>query len=104
MGGGSPSHALEKEVAPAIAGSSVVDYPVLLLVCFHKAMRAELANLHRLATVLSPSKSTERPGRSSVLDLRHRYQFLHKIYKYHCASEDEVSLISCLSHLENFFL
>eukprot|EP00268_Persea_americana_P069251 TRINITY_DN980_c0_g1_i2.p1 TRINITY_DN980_c0_g1~~TRINITY_DN980_c0_g1_i2.p1 ORF type:complete len:1235 (+),score=218.82 TRINITY_DN980_c0_g1_i2:393-4097(+) len=102
MGGGSPSHAPEKEVASAIAGTSVVDSPILLLVCFHKALRAELANLHRLANILLPSSSTtERPSRSSVLDLCQRYRFLHKIYKYHCAGEDEVVFHALDKHVRN---
>ncbi|KAJ8615491.1 hypothetical protein MRB53_034863 [Persea americana] len=97
MGGESLSHAPEKEVALAILGTIVVDSPILLLVCFHKALSAKLANLHRLANILLPSSSsstiTERPSRSSALDLCQRYQFLHNIYKYYCAGEDEVSLI-----------
>lgn len=67
-----------------MAGGRVVDAPVLLLVCFHKALRAELAALHGLALSGPPMR------REDVLQLRRRYRFLQVVYKYHCAAEDEV--------------
>ncbi|XP_068641467.1 zinc finger protein BRUTUS-like At1g18910 isoform X2 [Aristolochia californica] len=65
------------------AGVRLVDSPIMLLVCFHKALGAELAELHLLA-------ENGRPGWNGIPEFRRRYEFLQLVYKYHCTAEDEV--------------
>ena len=65
------------------------DAPILLLVYFHKAFHAELAELHRMALAALERGSG---GRDLILDLRGRFEFFKLVYKYHTAAEDQVSL------------
>lgn len=74
-------------VAEPLAGVPLVDAPILLFVCFHKALRSELSQLRRAATEEAESGSH---GRELVLELRRRFEFLKLVYKYHSATEDEV--------------
>lgn len=67
-------------------GVKVSDAPILLLVTFHKALRAEFNQVCRIASSLDVSS----PSRDLLLDLHHRFQFLKLAYKYHCAAEDEI--------------
>lgn len=65
----------------------LVDAPILLLLCFHKALRMELMELRRIAVEVA-----ERGGCDDgfVIDIRQRFEFLKLFYKYHSAAEDEV--------------
>ncbi|XP_074343999.1 zinc finger protein BRUTUS-like At1g74770 [Apium graveolens] len=65
----------------------LMDAPILLLLCFHKALRVELTELRRIAV-----EAAERGGRDDgfVIDIRQRFEFLKLFYKYHSAAEDEV--------------
>ncbi|KAJ4836508.1 hypothetical protein Tsubulata_036212 [Turnera subulata] len=63
------------------------DAPVLLLFCFHKAMRGEIAELKRLVVTASEECG---PRGELVAELRRRFDFLRLAYKYHTAAEDEV--------------
>lgn len=78
-------------VAEPLAGVPLVDAPILLFVCFHKALRSELSQLRRAATEEAESGSH---GRELVLELRRRFEFLKLVYKYHSATEDEVVFFS----------
>ncbi|KAF6159889.1 hypothetical protein GIB67_032973 [Kingdonia uniflora] len=71
----------------SISGVRLVDAPILLLVCFHKALRAELVELHGITSL---SVEIESPARALILDLLARFRFLKLAYKYHCAAEDEI--------------
>ncbi|XP_010272192.1 PREDICTED: uncharacterized protein LOC104608041 isoform X2 [Nelumbo nucifera] len=86
-GGGSPRWAREEEMAGPLSGVRLVDAPILLLVSFHKALRAEFAELHRLTL---SSWEIGSPRRDLIVELLRRYRFLELVYKYHCAAEDEV--------------
>lgn len=72
------------------AGVRVIDAPILLLVCFHKAFNAELTELHQITSSLLEIIS---PGRDLILDLLRRFRFLKVAYKYHTAAEDEVRIL-----------
>ncbi|OVA09101.1 zinc finger protein [Macleaya cordata] len=94
MGGGDTSeYPSEKDTVVVVvgegpfAGVRLIDAPILLLVCFHKAFRAELAELHQLTSSYLEIGS---PGRDIILDLLRRFRFLKVAYKYHTAAEDEV--------------
>lgn len=60
------------------------DSPILLFVYFHKAFRAQLAELQCLAG------DTFRSGSDLAVELRRKFDFLKVVYKYHSAAEDEV--------------
>lgn len=68
----------------------LVDAPILLFVCFHKALRSELDRLRGLAETASLQDDPRR-RREIILKLQQRFQFLKLALKYHCAAEDEVS-------------
>ncbi|KAG9450383.1 hypothetical protein H6P81_010348 [Aristolochia fimbriata] len=70
-------------VEESSAGLRLVDSPIMLLVCFHKALRSELAELHLLAENVWSE-------RSQIPELKRRFEFLQLVYKYHCTAEDEV--------------
>ena len=73
-----------------LSGVKLVDAPVLFLVYFHKALQAELAELRRVAEEAATRGSG---GCELIGDLRRRLEFLKVVYKYHCTTEDEVSLL-----------
>jgi zinc finger-like protein len=64
---------------------SAAEAPVLIFVYFHKAIRAELEQLHAAAVRLA----TERRG-GDVADLESRFRFLFSVYRHHCDAEDAV--------------
>ncbi|KAI3941246.1 hypothetical protein MKX01_029820 [Papaver californicum] len=76
------------ESSGSVNSIRVTDTPILLLVCFHKAFRAELEELH--GTTSSFLEIIGSPGRDLIIDLLRRYRFLKVAYKYHTAAEDEV--------------
>ncbi|XP_062232065.1 zinc finger protein BRUTUS-like isoform X2 [Phragmites australis] len=69
---------------PLAAGGSAAEAPVLILVYFHKAIRAELEGMHAAAVRLA----TERAG--DVAALEGRCRFLFSVYRHHCDAEDAV--------------
>ncbi|KAK9925900.1 hypothetical protein M0R45_023162 [Rubus argutus] len=72
--------------------------PILLLVCFHKAMRAELADLRRVTTAALDGAYKDR---HFILDLLRRFEFLKLAYKYHCSAEDEVVFLALDGRTKN---
>lgn len=68
----------------------LVDAPILLFVCFHKALRSEIDRLRELAESAS-LVDDQHVYREIVVKLLQRFQFLKLAFKYHCAAEDEVS-------------
>ncbi|KAF2316006.1 hypothetical protein GH714_040801 [Hevea brasiliensis] len=74
------------------------DAPILFLVFFHKALRHELSDLHRLAVIASESVSSKR---DVILDLRRRFDFFRLAHKYHSAVEDEVIFLALDAHTKN---
>ncbi|KAH9775849.1 zinc finger protein BRUTUS-like [Citrus sinensis] len=105
-GGDSTENAADKDEdeAPPLSesetfpGVGLVDAPILLLVYFHKAQRAELVELHRLAVT-----ALERGfhDRKLILELQRRFEFLKVVYKYHCVAEDEVIFLALDAHIKN---
>ncbi|KAI3954024.1 hypothetical protein MKW98_017848 [Papaver atlanticum] len=77
-----------EESSGSVNSIRVTDAPILLLVCFHKAFRDELEELHRIAS--SFLEIIGFPGRDLIIDLLRRFRFLRVAYKYHTAAEDEV--------------
>lgn len=91
MGGGeSPKCGSNREEVVA-APPSLANAPILLLVCFHKALRTELAEVRRLSLSALESGSHDH---DLILDLRRRFEFLKLAYKYHCSAEDEVIFLA----------
>lgn len=80
----------EEDVAGILLRIPIVDAPILIFVCFHKAFRSELDHLRRLAETASLEDKPRR-CRQMILQLQRRFQFLKLAHKYHCAAEDEVS-------------
>ncbi|KAK7827596.1 zinc finger protein brutus-like [Quercus suber] len=76
-------------LAESLAGVSLSHAPILFFVCFHKALRAELSQLRRLAVAESESESESSHRCDVVVELRRRFEFLKLVCKYHCAAEDE---------------
>ncbi|KAF5186084.1 Zinc finger protein brutus-like [Thalictrum thalictroides] len=66
----------------------VVDAPILLFVCFHNGLRAELDRICILVSSFSLENCSR--NRDLVIDLHNKFQFLKIVYKYHCAAEDEI--------------
>lgn len=80
----------EKDLPEILSRVRLVDSPILLFVCFHKAVRSELRLLRRLAETAS-LEDEPQSKRETVLKLQRRFHFLKLAHKYHCAAEDEVS-------------
>ncbi|XP_050377186.1 zinc finger protein BRUTUS-like At1g74770 [Argentina anserina] len=72
--------------------------PILLLVCFHKAMRAELADLRHVTTA---GLDGGFRGRGFVLEVLRRFEFLKLAYKYHCSAEDEIVFLALDGRTKN---
>ncbi|KFK44038.1 hypothetical protein AALP_AA1G207700, partial [Arabis alpina] len=79
------------DIASTSSSASVVnvadtlsDSPILLFVYFHKAFRAQLTELHRLA-----AGDVVQTGYDLAVELRRKFDFLKLVYKYHSAAEDE---------------
>ncbi|XP_010533417.1 PREDICTED: uncharacterized protein LOC104809216 isoform X2 [Tarenaya hassleriana] len=95
-----PGYASSASAVGVAAGNNarLSEAPVLLFVYFHKAFRAQLAELRRLA-VDAAEKGTG--GRDLAAELRGRFEFLKLVYKYHCAAEDEVVFLVLDIHVKN---
>ncbi|XP_022768172.1 zinc finger protein BRUTUS-like At1g74770 [Durio zibethinus] len=108
MGGGhAPTDPPEKEeeerpsLLPSMDGLRLAEAPILLLVYFHFAIRAELAELRRVAVAAAADEKSESHSRELVVELSGRFQFLKLVYKYHCAAEDEVVFLALDAHVKN---
>ncbi|PIA40232.1 hypothetical protein AQUCO_02500140v1 [Aquilegia coerulea] len=77
----------------------VLDAPILILVCFHKALRAELDCIYILTSSFSLENCS--PKRDLVIELHNKFQFLKLVYKYHCAAEDEIIFQALDVHVNN---
>ncbi|KAB2617600.1 hypothetical protein D8674_013469 [Pyrus ussuriensis x Pyrus communis] len=64
---------------------------ILLLVYFHKALQAELLDLHLVTIAALESGSRDHQNRDFVILLLRRFEYLKLVYEYHCSAEDEVS-------------
>ncbi|KAM0919555.1 hypothetical protein ACQ4PT_008115 [Festuca glaucescens] len=80
-----PPASAAAEAADAGRTGSAAESPVLIFVYFHKAIRAELEQLHAAAVRLA----TERRG-GDVAELERRFRFLFTVYRHHCDAEDAV--------------
>ncbi|KAL5747354.1 hypothetical protein ACOSP7_024352 [Xanthoceras sorbifolium] len=85
-------------VSESFSGVRLADAPILLLVYFHKALRAELDEL-RLTAVNALERGSY--DHELILELRRRFEFLKLVYKYHCATEDEVIFLALDVHVQN---
>ncbi|PON61053.1 43kDa postsynaptic protein [Parasponia andersonii] len=72
--------------------------PILLLVYFHKAFRAEVADLRR---VVSDALERGHCTRGLAFELLPRFEFLKLACRYHCAAEDEVIFLALDVHVQN---
>lgn len=79
-----PDIASTSSSSASAVNARLSDAPILLFVYFHKAFRAQLAELQFLAG------DTVRYGSDLAVELRYKFDFLKLIYKYHSAAEDEV--------------
>ncbi|KAL5725526.1 hypothetical protein ACHQM5_008662 [Ranunculus cassubicifolius] len=91
-----------------LANSSVLEAPILLLVCFHKALRAEFDGIYQTISDFDSDLDYER--REIVVELQQRFQFLKLAYQYHSKAEDEiifqaldarVANVTCTYYLEH---
>ncbi|XP_051136609.1 zinc finger protein BRUTUS-like At1g74770 [Andrographis paniculata] len=98
MAGGGGSDKEEDWPEPPVANVSLVDAPVLFFVATHKAFRADLASIRRVAAEASESGSC---GQELVVDLRRRLEFLKLVYNYHSAAEDEVIFLAIDTLIKN---
>ncbi|KAL0701751.1 hypothetical protein Bca4012_057873 [Brassica carinata] len=105
MGGGDHLHPLPPENASASASTvatveniKFADAPVLFFVYFHKAFRAQLVELRRLASNAAEagSFSVDLAG-----ELCRKFEFLKLVYKYHSAAEDEVIFLALDARVKN---
>lgn len=88
MGGGEPEKE-EEWPEPSVSGASLVEAPILFFVVTHKAFRAELASVRRVA---AEAAETGAVCGELVVDLSRRLEFLKLVYDYHSVAEDEVRL------------
>lgn len=63
---------------------SALKSPILVFLYFHKAIRCELATIHRDALAI------EKESDGEIRTLLDRYHFLRVVYKHHSNAEDEV--------------
>ncbi|CAN6938541.1 unnamed protein product [Brassica oleracea var. botrytis] len=101
MADGGHLHHLPPENASEVAtveNTKLADAPVLFFVYFHKAFRAQLVELRRLATDAAEagSFSGDLAG-----ELCRKFEFLKLVYKYHSAAEDEVIFLALDSRVKN---
>ncbi|KAJ8452371.1 hypothetical protein Cgig2_006176 [Carnegiea gigantea] len=81
------------------SGGSGAGAPIRFLVFLHKAVRAELEELRRLAADAVVGGARRREV--VVAELRRRLEFLKSVYSYHCAAEDEVIFLALDVRVEN---
>ncbi|CAJ2664463.1 unnamed protein product [Trifolium pratense] len=111
MGGGDPSLSdMEEEEeendvkvndsVDILSTFRILDAPILLFVCFHKALRFELDQLRVFADTASLEDDPHRYC-ELVVKLQQRFQFLKIALKYHCAAEDEIIFHALDTHVKN---
>ncbi|XP_050871044.1 zinc finger protein BRUTUS-like At1g18910 isoform X1 [Lathyrus oleraceus] len=112
MGGGDPSLSDMEEEEEEENGVKVndspdilsqfrlLDAPILLFVCFHKALRSELDQLRVFAETASLEDDPDR-CREIIVKLQQRFQFVRLAHKYHCAAEDEIIFHALDAHVKN---
>ncbi|OMO96591.1 Zinc finger, RING-type [Corchorus capsularis] len=96
-----PSPSSPPLLLPAVAATRLADAPILLLVYFHNAIRAELSELRRVALAAAAEAKSVSEARGFVVELSRRFEFLNLVYKYHCAAEDEVVFLALDEHVHN---
>ncbi|OMO57245.1 Zinc finger, RING-type [Corchorus olitorius] len=96
-----PSPSSPPLLLPAVAATRLADAPILLLVYFHNAIRAELSELRRVALAAAAEAKSVSEAREFVVELSRRFEFLNLVYKYHCAAEDEVVFLALDEHVNN---
>ncbi|XP_047955559.1 zinc finger protein BRUTUS-like At1g74770 isoform X1 [Salvia hispanica] len=79
---------------PSVAGVRLVDAPILFFVVTHKAFRAELDAVRRVA-----AEAAE--GGEVIVELSRRLEFLKLVYDYHSVAEDEVIFLALDSQVKN---
>ncbi|XP_018436403.1 zinc finger protein BRUTUS-like At1g18910 isoform X2 [Raphanus sativus] len=89
----SPSSSSSPSVV--VMNARLSDSPVLLFVYFHKAFRAQLAELQRLVG------NEVRDGSHLAVELRRKFDFLKLVYMYHSAAEDEVIFSALDTRVKN---
>ncbi|KAJ3670660.1 hypothetical protein LUZ60_008086 [Juncus effusus] len=82
-----PSSSSSSSSPSSPSSSSSSESPVLIFLCFHKAIRCELGRLHRWAVELA---TTDGDGDGKVGGLADGWRVFHRIYKHHCQAEDAV--------------
>lgn len=74
--------------------------PIQFLVYFHKALRAELNELHRAAEDLK-ERISGGCRRELISEFSRRFEFLKVVYKYQCTAKDEVIYFVFDIHIKN---
>ncbi|XP_057806356.1 zinc finger protein BRUTUS-like At1g74770 [Salvia miltiorrhiza] len=97
MGGGE-SEKEEDWPEPSFAGARLVDAPILFFVVTHKAFRAELDFVRRVAAEASEGGAVSG---AVVVDLSRRLEFLKLVYDYHSVAEDEVIFLALDAQVKN---
>ncbi|KAK8537558.1 hypothetical protein V6N12_043716 [Hibiscus sabdariffa] len=85
----------------AVSGVRLRDAPIHLLFYFHTAIRAELAELRRLAVAAAEDGKSGSYSREFAAELLRRFEFLKLVCKYHSAAEDEVVFLALDAHIRN---
>ncbi|EXB42060.1 Uncharacterized RING finger protein [Morus notabilis] len=84
--------------ASSLLRNRLAESPILLLVYFHKAFRAEVADLRR---AVANASERGHHSRDFNFELLRRFEFLKLATKYHCAAEDEVIFLALDVHVKN---
>ncbi|CAH8355874.1 unnamed protein product [Eruca vesicaria subsp. sativa] len=92
-GGGNHLHPLPPD------NTKLADAPVLFFVYVHKAFRAQLVELRRLATDAVEAGSFS--GGDLAGEFGRKFEFLKLLYKYHSAAEDEVIFLALDARVKN---
>ncbi|KAG6403986.1 hypothetical protein SASPL_136220 [Salvia splendens] len=83
---------------PPVAGVRLVDAPILFFVVTHKAFRAELNAVRRVATEAAEGGAVSG---DVVVELSRKLEFLKLVYDYHSVAEDEVIFLALDSQVKN---
>ncbi|KAF7806148.1 zinc finger protein BRUTUS-like [Senna tora] len=89
----------EDDAPDCLSRVRLVDAPILLFVCYHRALRGELNELRRLAETSSLQNVSH--SRELILKLHRRFEFFKLALKYHCVAEDEVIFPALDVHVKN---
>ncbi|XP_042017262.1 zinc finger protein BRUTUS-like At1g18910 isoform X2 [Salvia splendens] len=83
---------------PSVAGIRLVDAPILFFVVTHKAFRAELDAVRRVAAEAPEGGAVSG---EVIVELSRRLEFLKLVYDYHSVAEDEVIFLALDSQVKN---